>query len=269
MFENVNLFPNDSYDTSPERKRDFFSRLTFNSRFYFFSRTIGVFYGVGRSAHKGELNRERQIYHSNKNIDTLERCGARIHIRHLEKLDPAQGPYVIIGNHMSAVETTVLNAIIGPRLDFTFIFKRSLLKLPYMGAALKTLDAIPVDRVNPRDDFKAILTDGARKLEAGRSILVFPQSTRSVKFVPEEFNTIGVKLARAAGVKVLPMALKTDFLACGKLINDFGPIRPNRHIHFEFADPIEVTGNGREAHQQIIEFITGRLAEWNTPESTR
>jgi len=269
MYSNVNLFPENDYDTSPDKKRDIFDRLNFNSRFYFFLRTVAVFYGVARSAHRGELDREHQIYHSNKNIDTLERCGAKIHLRNLNKINAEQGPFVVIGNHMSAVETTVLNAIIGPRLDFTFIFKRSLLKLPYMGAALKALDAIPVDRVNPRDDFKAILTDGAKKLQAGRSILVFPQSTRSIKFVPEEFNSIGVKLARNAGVKVLPLALKTDFLASGKIFNDFGAIHPNRHIHFEFGDPIEVTGNGREAHQQVIDFITERLSVWNTPESTR
>jgi 1-acyl-sn-glycerol-3-phosphate acyltransferase len=269
MYSNVNLFPEDSYDTPPDKKRDTLARLSFNSRFYFFLRTIAVFYGVARSAHHGQLDRERQISHSNKNIHTLEGHGARIHLRNLNKIDAAGGPYVVIGNHMSAIETTVLNAIIGPRLNFTFIFKRSLLKLPYMGAALKALDAIPVDRVNPRDDFKTILTEGTKKLAAGRSILVFPQSTRSVQFIPEEFNTIGVKLARSAGVKVLPLALKTDFLASGKIFNDFGPIHPNRHIHFEFGDPIEVTGNGREAHQQVIDFITERLSAWNTPESTR
>lgn len=265
----VNLFPGDSYDTPADGRRDIWDRLVLNSRIYFFLRAIWVFYGVARCAAKGQLNRDNQVNQSNRNIDTLERCGAKIHIRGLDKLNSEPGPFVIIGNHMSSVETTVLNAIIGPRLDFTFIFKRSLLKLPYMGAALRTLEAIPVDRVNPRDDFKVILTEGVKKLKAGRSILVFPQSTRCVEFKPEEFNTIGVKLARSAGVKVIPLALKTDFLASGRVFNDFGGIHPNRHIHFEFGDPIEVTGNGREAHQQVIDFIVGRLAVWNTPESIR
>lgn len=265
----VNLFPGDSYDTPAGGRRDIWSRLCFNCRLYFFFRTIWVFYGVARDAAKGLLNRDNQVNQSNRNIDILERCGAKIHIRGLDKLNADPGPFVIIGNHMSSIETTVLNSIIGPRLDFTFIFKRSLLNMPYMGAALRALEAIPVDRVNPRDDFKTILTDGVKKLKEGRSILVFPQSTRCVEFKPDEFNTIGVKLARSAGVKVLPMALKTDFLATGKVVHDCGGIHPNREIHFEFGDPIEVTGNGREAHQQVIDFITGRLAVWNTPESTR
>ncbi|MFA6998678.1 MAG: lysophospholipid acyltransferase family protein [Victivallaceae bacterium] len=258
-----NLFLSDCYDTNPETKQSFLSKITLNSRFYFFARTVWIFYLVARCARRGLLNRDNQVHYSNKNIWTIEHCGAKIHLRGLDNLDAENGPYVIVGNHMSSVETAVLNAIIGPRLLFTFIFKRSLLKVPYLNSALRTQNAIAVDRVNPREDFKTILAEGKKRLQNGCSVLVFPQSTRCFELIPEEFNTIGVKLARNAGVKIIPMALKTDFLGHGKIIKDFGPLDKRKDIYFEFGAPITVEGNGRDAHRQVIEFIRSRLEAWN------
>ncbi|MDD2480424.1 MAG: lysophospholipid acyltransferase family protein [Victivallaceae bacterium] len=265
----TNLFPNNTYDTDPKSKRNFISKITFNSRCYFFLRTAWVFYLTARCARRGRshFNLDKQVYYCNKNIRTLERCGAKIHLRGLDNLDSEEGPFVIIGNHMSSLETVVLNSIIGSRLKISFIFKSSLLKVPYLGTALMAQNSIPIDRVNPREDFKTIITEGKNRLQNGHSVLVFPQSTRSPKLIPQEFNTIGVKLARAAEVKVIPLALKTDFLGRGKIFKDFGPLDKNKAVYFEFGAPITVEGNGRETHQQVIEFIQSRLDKWNEAEA--
>ncbi len=76
------------------------------------------------------------------------------------------------------------------------------------------------------------------------------------------FNTIGAKLARRAGVPLVPIALKTDAWSVGKLIKDFGPIRPERTVHFSIGPPLEVTGNGREQHEETVRFIQNKLASW-------
>jgi len=76
-----------------------------------------------------------------------------------------------------------------------------------------------------------------------------------------------VNLARAAEVKVIPLALKTDFLGRGKIFKDFGPLDKNKAVYFEFGAPITVEGNGRETHQQVIEFIQSRLDKWNEAEA--
>lgn len=263
----INLFPNDTYDTDPEKKQDFISRITFNCRLYFYLRTVWVFYLTARCFRRGELDIKNQVYYSNKNIRTLERCGAKIHLRGLDNLNSADGPFVIVGNHMSSLETAVLNSIIGTHLKVTFIFKRSLLKIPYLNSALQAQESIPIDRVNAREDFKTILTEGKDRLKKGYSVLIFPQSTRSPKLIPEKFNSIGVKLARAANVKIIPLALKTDFLGRGKILKDFGPVNKHKGVYFEFGEPISVVGNGRETHQQVLEFIKSRLDKWNAAEA--
>ena len=93
--------------------------------------------------------------------------------------------------------------------------------------------------------------------------MIFPQASRSAVFSPAHFNTIGVKLAKAAGVPIIPTALKTDFLGNGKLCKDLGPIHRDKEIYFEFGEPImKVEGSGKQEQQQVIDFIISRLKAW-------
>jgi 1-acyl-sn-glycerol-3-phosphate acyltransferase len=164
---------------------------------------------------------------------------------------------------MSTLETFVLPSLIMPQVfELTYVIKRSLVDYPVFGDVVMSRDPIVVDRVNPRDDFKVVMEEGARRLEQGRSLIIFPQHTRSVEFDPKQFNTIGIKLAQKTGALVVPMALLTWAWSAGKAIKDFGPIVPSRTIHFAFGEPLEITGKGQEQHQQIISFIEGHLKEW-------
>jgi len=71
-----------------------------------------------------------------------------------------------------------------------------------------------------------------------------------------------VKLAKKAGVPVVPLALKTDFHGLGRKIKDFGPVDRSKTVHFRFGEPLQVTGNGREAHEACLNFITENLKAW-------
>jgi 1-acyl-sn-glycerol-3-phosphate acyltransferase len=107
------------------------------------------------------------------------------------------------------------------------------------------------------------MEEGERILrDEGRSIIVFPQATRSPQFAPAEFNSLGVKLARAAGVPVVPLALKTDFHGIGRWIRDLGPVARSKPVHFEFGPAMNVTGNGRDQHAACVDFIVSRLRAW-------
>ena len=81
-------------------------------------------------------------------------------------------------------------------------------------------------------------------------------------FQPELFNSLGVKLAAAAGVPAFPIAIKTDFWGEEGLFRGFGPVRPERTIHIEFGKPLEGSGRGEGQHQAILEFIQSRLRLW-------
>jgi len=159
-----------------------------------------------------------------------------------------------------------LPSIIAPLMEMTFVIKESLMKAPIFGTVFASQNPIVVARENPREDLQRVMTAGVALLEQGISVTIFPQSTRTRKFIPEEFNTLGVKLAKRGNVPVVPIALKTDFWENGKVLRDLGPIYRDRTIHFAFGKPIEVEGNGREAHRQSIEFISEWLKKWGAYE---
>lgn len=262
------LFAGDAYDTPESMRKSMLYRLSLGSRWYFYLNNFGIFARTGRCGRCGRLDKERQIYYSNKNFRLVEKCGGRIHLRGLENLRDVSGePVVLIGNHMSLLETALFHAVAREYLDFTFVIKQSLLTVPFFRDIMRSLGAIPVGRENPRDDLRAVLGDGKKVLESGRSIIIFPQSTRSETFDAAKFNSIGIKLAKSAGVRVLPFALKTDFLGNGKYLRDMGPVRPKRGVYFEFASARAVEGNGQALQQEIIGFIQSRLASWQAMDS--
>jgi 1-acyl-sn-glycerol-3-phosphate acyltransferase len=163
---------------------------------------------------------------------------------------------------MSTLETFVLPAIIAPFRDTTFVVKQSLIDYPVFRYVMRSRDPVTVGRTNPREDLKAVLDGGTERLKAGRSIVIFPQTTRAPAFNTGDFNSIGVKLAKKAGVPIIPIALRTDAWANGKRFKDFGRIRPARKVHVDFGEPITVRDRGTEEHEEIVRFIQGRLKRW-------
>ncbi len=260
-----NMFNEDSYDTPEGIKRFLGYRLLLGNRFYFYANNFYIFLKTALCAKRGELDAENQIYYSNQNIKLVEGCGGKIHLAGLDNLLKLNGkPVILIGNHMSLLETALFHSIIRPRLDFTFVIKKALFKIPLFGDIMLSLQAIPVTRKEPRSDLKMLLREGKYLVKNGRSIIMFPQGTRSEVLSPKHFGSIGVKLARTAGVDVIPFALKTDFLKNGKIFRDLGPVCPENHVYFEFGKPIKIKGNGRAANQQVIDFISSRLEKWNS-----
>ena len=195
-------------------------------------------------------------------LRALERVGVRIEVSGVDHFASMDGPCVFISNHMSMLETMVLPCIIQPFKEVTFVVKRSLLDYPVFKHVMRSRDPVAVSRTNPREDLKEVLQGGTEKLQAGRSIVVFPQTTRTLSLDPDQFNTIGVKLAKKAGVPVVPVALMTDAWSNGRYLKDFGKIDRAKEVHFEFAEPMTVQGRGTEEHEVVVEFITTRHEKW-------
>lgn len=196
-------------------------------------------------------------------IRVLEGCGATIKIEGVENLRKIDGPVVYVANHMSMAETFILPAALLPFGMFTWVIKESLLRYPVFGTIMRVLRPIAVTRKDPREDLKTVMTQGMEIIgERKHSLLIFPQATREPTFRPAIFNTLGVKLARKAGVQVVPIALKTDFQGVGRVIRDFGPIDRSKTLHFRLGDPMDVEGTGKAQHEAAIDFIASALQEW-------
>lgn len=228
----------------------------------FHGRILWVYHVARRMIKRGLFDLDGYMNRSWKSLDVTESMGGKVGVKGLEHLATTTGPVVIIGNHMSSLETIILPAIILPYKDVAFVVKKSLRTHFAFGPIMCAVKHIAVGRDNPRDDLKLVLGEGAELLRQGTSVVIFPQATRSAEFDIEGFNTLGVKLAARAGVPVIPLALKTDFMANGKWVKDAGYVYPNRPVHFEFGAPLQVEGNGRDAHAAVVNFIVTHLKAW-------
>jgi 1-acyl-sn-glycerol-3-phosphate acyltransferase len=250
---------------TPPGQAGFFSRLL--PGLFFYPRII---YTTVKASLLVALGKYSNWYWEVTGLETLraiELAGATVEIEGMENLRSFEGPCVFIANHMSTLETYALPGILVPFRHITFVVKKSLITYPVVGRVMRWMPPITVTRTNPREDLKAVLEEGSALLSQGRSVVIFPQTTRTMDLEPEKFNSIGVKLARRAGVPVVPIALKTDAWGNGRVLKDFGTINPRSDVHFSIGEPMEITGRGDEEHRRIVEFITAKLAAWKAADA--
>ncbi len=233
-----------------------FPALTFYSRF------LGVVFKANAIAKRGRYDDVAWCRSSLAIMRALEAIGVRFDISGLEHLQRLNSPCVIIGNHMSVMETVVLPILIQPFRKVTFIVKDSLMRYPVFNTVLATRQPIVVNRINPRQDLKTVMQQGTRLLSKGISVIVFPQTTRAQTFDPELFNSLGVKLAARAKVPAVPLALVTDAWGNGRLVKEFGKIDARKKVCFAFGAPLTVEGRGALQHQEVIQFISSKLEGW-------
>jgi 1-acyl-sn-glycerol-3-phosphate acyltransferase len=252
-------FSDDEYLTAPQK-------LSLTARWFpsldFYWHAFLIVFGASRKAKRGRYGTAEWCGSSLATLRALERVGVRVQVTGIRHFRDLPGPCVFIGNHMSTLETFVLPVIISTFRESTFVVKQSLVEYPIFKYVMRSRNPITVGRSNARDDLKAVLEGGTERLKAGTSIVIFPQTTRTAVFDPEAFNTIGVKLAKKAGVPVVPVALKTDAWGNGRWLKDYGEIRPELPVYFAFGEPMQVRDRGTEEHEATVAFIQAKLGEW-------
>ena len=256
------FFPGDSYHTPEGRKKFWRSLFSFSWLMIMSRRVVKA---SGQRAKEGNYTGDDWSRASFESLQYLESLGVRLHVEGMDNLDKVDGPCVFVSNHMSTMETVLLPVFIQPRKDVTFVVKESLMGYKWFKWVLMARQAIVIKRTNPREDFNIMMNEGMTRIEKGMSVVIFPQGTRHTYFNTADFNSIGVKLAKKAGVPVIPIALRTDALGMGKIIKDFGSVRPELPTHFLFGDPVYIEGNEKAEHARINDFIARHHIAWGVP----
>ncbi len=259
------LIAGDRYDTQEGIRPCLREYLLLGTRWSPYTNFFGVMFRSRALALKGLYNDEAWSESSMEIIRRLERCGANIHISGLDNVRALTGPAVFIANHMSTFETLILPALVNPIRPCTYVVKEKLMKGFLWGPIMRSRDPISVTRKDARKDLDTVMTEGVRLLSSGRSIIIFPQGTRTSVFSRAGFNSLGVKLASRAGVPVVAVALKTDYWGNSPVFRGFGPVHRKRPVMLEFSLPIPVSGRGKAEHEAVVDFIEGRLRSWGAP----
>jgi len=193
----------------------------------------------------------------------LERVGGKFEITGMDNFSKLDGPAVFVGNHMSTLETVIMPTIIQPVKSVVYVIKKQLADYPLFGPVAKARHPIMVGRENPREDLKLVIDEGSARLQDGRSIIIFPQKTRSEVLEATTFNSLGIKLAKKNNAYVVPVAIMSNIWPNGKKIKEFGKLDTSKIIRFAFGKPMKVENSGTEEHQKVINFIKEKFNEWN------
>lgn len=128
--------------------------------------------------------------------------GAGIRVESRGEAPPA--PVVYVANHQSMLDIPVLT--IGIPAPFVFVARAGLGRLPIVGAILRRSRCVLIDRQAPGGREAGLAAAGER-LAAGESVLFFPEGTRSYGAEVRPFYPGAFRLAQAAGVPVVPVAV--------------------------------------------------------------
>jgi 1-acyl-sn-glycerol-3-phosphate acyltransferase len=255
-YHNV-LAEHDNYTTSCEIKS---SILSPTLKFYI--RLLAIIISSNIKTKRNIYDGYNWVASSLKIFDQLEKAGIKFQIEGMKNFQSFDGPAVFISNHMSTLETLILPGIIHPKKPICFITKKELNNYPIFGPITRARFPIVVSRINPREDLKTVLDEGKQRLESGRSIVIFPQKTRGLKFDEKSFNSLGIKLAKANNVHVVPLALYTEAWENGKYLKDFGKINSAKVVKFSFGEPFLVNDNGTAGHKAVLDYIKSKFGEW-------
>lgn len=202
--------------------------------FYAAIRTIPTALSVKRTpAQNGSAGRKIQKW-----ATSICRCfGVTVTV----KGEVAEGPALLLGNHMSYIDIPVLFSI----ADVSFVAKDEIKSWPFLGAAGEAFGIIFIDRNSPdsRQATLAAMKDGVQK--DGRKVVVFPGGTTQRWENPWRHGSF--KLAEKEGLPVQFFAITythadlvtyevDGMIAHALVMQDKGPIEATVH----FSEPQKI-----------------------------
>ena len=184
----------------------------------------------------------------------LKTTGVEVTVEGLDRLDPLRS-YVFAANHQSIYDIPILFASIPCQLRI--IAKASLGRIPFMGWHLRRTGHVLVDRSKPG---AGVVRKMARLAEAGHSLIVFPEGTRSTDGSVARFKGGPFVIALQAGLPVVPISLvgSRHVMFKGQLM-----VRPGL-VTLIVHDPIDTSGVPRESAREfasnVHDVVASRVA---------
>lgn len=189
----------------------------------------------------------------------LAASGVRVKVEGMEHIHPS-GSYVFIANHLSYMDTPV--ALANIPVQFRFLAKSGLFKIPLMGHHLSRAGHVPVPRGDPRAAVKTMAHAAEIIREKGISLLIFPEGGRSHDGVLRPFKEGGAYIAIKAGVPLVPLVLigTREVLPFGAGVVQSG------NVTLRVLPPILTADLSLKDRGQITELLREKIAaELNSP----
>ena len=121
----------------------------------------------------------------------------------LEHVDRSK-QYVIVLNHNTVIDIPALYYL---PLNFRWVSKREVFRVPFFGQYLVLHGDICIDRGRAAEAMEQLLREGKKWIARGASIAIFPEGTRSKDGEIHRFKAGAFTLAKEAGVEILPVVM--------------------------------------------------------------
>ena len=181
-------------------------------------------------------------------------AGIRLHIRGQANI-PRGEPAVFASNHQSQFDIPALYLALP--IQFRFVVKQELFRIPLFGQAMKRAGYVPIDRSGGKNAVKS-LREAVRRIQAGASVVVFPEGTRSPDGRLLPFKGGVLLLALRAGVPIVPVGIRGSHkvLPKGSLWVRSGTINVSIGIPI---DTREYQGRGEK--ERLVKRVQKAVAE--------
>lgn len=165
--------------------------------------------------------------------------GTKYKVIGLEKL-PSDTPLIIVSNHQSWYDITAIGWYMR-KVHPKFVSKIELGKgIPSISYNLRHGGSVLIDRKNAKQSLSAIKEMGKYIEEHKRSVVIFPEGTRSRSGIPKRFAENGLKILckYAPSSYVIPVSINNSWK-----MTPWGsfPLGIGNTLEFIIHDPISVT----------------------------
>ncbi len=157
-------------------------------------------------------------------------------------------PQIFMANHQSDFDILiVLGHIPG---QFRWIAKKELFSIPIFGAAMKTAGYIEIDRDNHEKAMQS-LDEAALRIREGKSVMSFPEGTRSRDGEIKAFKQGIFHLAIKSGVPIIPVSI----IGSGQIMPKRSlKITPGR-VKIVIGKPVDVRSYTIETRHELIDKV--------------
>ena len=173
----------------------------------------------------------------------------------VENIDKTKS-YVMVMNHNSGFDIFAAYKI---PLNFRWVSKREVFRVPFMGPLLTIHGDIPIERGNPTEAMAKVLNLGKLWLGRGASVAIFPEGTRSKTGEINRFKMGAFNLAKEANVEILPIVMSgtNKVFRKGWLVNwkNQVAIRVLKPIPAEEVAATDVKEMAQKVREQMVEEL--------------
>lgn len=156
----------------------------------------------------------------------------RVEIEGRENIDKRTS-YVFVANHQGAFDIFLVYGYLNH--NFKWMMKKSLEKIPFVGAACRISHHIMVDR-SSASAIQETMAQAKRILRDGMSLVVFPEGSRTPDGKIKKFKRGAFSLAAEFGLPIVPLTIDGSFniLKKGSFSVNPGKIKLVIHKPIEF-----------------------------------